>query len=309
MTDLHDLITAYRTCEFATLARDGTPILWPTVALPRPDGTFLITTSLGFPQKALNVRRDERVALLFSDPTGSGLERPDQVLVRGTATCPDDVVVDPAGLEPYWRLLYERQPSSRAYLSWPATRLMDWYHMRLLITVTPETTTRRPTFVAGPRPHGDDAPLGADRVRAFPSAVLGAVDAGGAPVLLRTVPLPDGDGYTLHVPAGTAIVPGPAGLLVHGHDEKLSASRNMLLRGTLTGSGDTWRLHPTKLIEPSPSDSPAAVIRLLRTTRRNTRTYLTRRSLPRPRVPWRAYRALAATARDGRHPPMRNDSQ
>ncbi|GAB7046547.1 pyridoxamine 5'-phosphate oxidase family protein [Catenuloplanes indicus] len=293
MTDLDDLIAAYRTCEFATLARDGTPILWPTVPLRQPDGTFLITTSLGFPQKAINVRRDPRVALLFSDPTGSGLERPDQVLVRGTATCPDEIVVDPAGLEPYWRLLYERQPGSRAYVSWPATWLMDWYHMRLLITVTPEWVSRRPPFDAAPRPDSGATPLGAQRIRAFPSAVLGAVDAAGAPVLMRTVPAPDGDGYALHVPAGSDVVPGPAGLLVHRHDEALSGSRSVLLRGTLSASGDTWRLRPATLIEPSPSDSPAGIVRLLRATRRSTRAYLQRRRLPRPAIPWAAYRALA----------------
>jgi hypothetical protein len=36
---------------------------------------LLITTSIAFPQKAFNIRRDARVALLFSDPTGSGLNR------------------------------------------------------------------------------------------------------------------------------------------------------------------------------------------------------------------------------------------
>ena len=57
-----------------TLSRDGTPIAWPTVPVYRPDaGTFLITTSIALPQKAYNIRRDPRVALLFSDPIGSGL--------------------------------------------------------------------------------------------------------------------------------------------------------------------------------------------------------------------------------------------
>ncbi|MFI9844126.1 pyridoxamine 5'-phosphate oxidase family protein [Nonomuraea sp. NPDC051941] len=62
------IIDAYRTCEFATLGADGTPLTWPTAAWRRADGTLLVTTSLAFAQKALNVRRDGRVALLFSDP-------------------------------------------------------------------------------------------------------------------------------------------------------------------------------------------------------------------------------------------------
>lgn len=49
--ELGDTMDAYRTCEFATLTRDGTPIAWPTAALRRPDGTLLVATSLAFAQK------------------------------------------------------------------------------------------------------------------------------------------------------------------------------------------------------------------------------------------------------------------
>ncbi len=64
----------FRTCEMSTLARDGAPITWPTLPFWRPhEGRFLITTSIGLPHKAFNVRRNPRVALLFSDPTASGL--------------------------------------------------------------------------------------------------------------------------------------------------------------------------------------------------------------------------------------------
>ncbi|MFI5845915.1 pyridoxamine 5'-phosphate oxidase family protein [Catenuloplanes sp. NPDC051500] len=297
MDDLYDLVTAYRTCEFATLAKDGTPIVWPTSPWPRPDGTFLVTTSLGFPQKALNVRRDPRVALLFSDPTASGLDRPEQVLVRGTATCPDEIVTDPAGLEAYWTMLFTRQPGSRAYVTPPATWLMDWYYMRLLITVTPDSHVRRDAFVPETRPETTANPLGADRIRAFPSAVLGARDADGMPALARTVPMPDGDGYTLTVPDDVEIVPGPASLLVHRHDEQLSNMKNVLVRGVLTRSGDGWRLTPSTVIEPTPSDSPAGIVRLVRMTKRSMRGYLKRRGLPRPRVPWAAYRPLVAASK------------
>jgi hypothetical protein len=58
----------FRTCEFSTLARDGTPITWPTIPFWEPGRErFRITTSIGLPQKALNARRDRRVSLLFSD--------------------------------------------------------------------------------------------------------------------------------------------------------------------------------------------------------------------------------------------------
>ena len=76
----------FRTCEFTTLARDGTPITWPMLPFWRPDtGQFMTTTSIGLPDKAFNIRRDPRVSLLFSDPTGSGLDNPPTVLVQGHA--------------------------------------------------------------------------------------------------------------------------------------------------------------------------------------------------------------------------------
>ncbi|GAA2639346.1 hypothetical protein [Paractinoplanes durhamensis] len=32
-------INAYRTCELVTLAKDGTPLAWPTSGISRSDGT------------------------------------------------------------------------------------------------------------------------------------------------------------------------------------------------------------------------------------------------------------------------------
>jgi hypothetical protein len=72
--EVETVFREFRTCEMSTLARDGAPITWPTLPFWRPrEGRFPITTSIGLPHKAFNVRRNPRVALLFSDPTASGL--------------------------------------------------------------------------------------------------------------------------------------------------------------------------------------------------------------------------------------------
>ncbi len=107
----------FRTCEMSTLARDGTPITWPTLPFWRPEERcFLITTSIGLPHKAFNVRRNPRVSLLFSNPTASGLTEPPAMLVQGDAEA----------------------PASGFYSSNPITRyLFDWYYMRLTIYVSP----------------------------------------------------------------------------------------------------------------------------------------------------------------------------
>ena len=128
-----------RTCEFTTLAKDGTPITWPTVALYlAAQARFVITTSIGLPHKAYNLRRRPRVAMLYSDPTGSGLTAPPAVLVQGDAICPDQIMTRSGELDALGRLIMIRQPVSARYSASPLARyLSDWYLMRLLIYITP----------------------------------------------------------------------------------------------------------------------------------------------------------------------------
>lgn len=295
-----DVLDAYRTCEFVTLGRDGTPSAWPTAVRRQENGTLLLSTSLAFAQKALNVRRDGRVALLFSDPTGSGLEHAPQIFVGGRAVCPDVVMTGPEGAEDYWRMLFERQPHSRAYLSAPMRPLMDWYYLRLLITVTPEqVVVRGPSAEPAPpppppsgRPDGAALP-GAELLARYPSAVLAARDASGAPVLARTRPVPAGDGFALTVPDDCPVTAGPASLLVHEHDERLHHMHNALVRGRLRQTDDGWLLLPASVVEPMGSGRPGDALRVLRRTKRATARYLRQRELARPRVRWDAFRALA----------------
>ncbi|MET7683971.1 pyridoxamine 5'-phosphate oxidase family protein [Streptomyces sp. NPDC005423] len=297
-----DALDAYRTCEFVTLGRDGTPLAWPTSARRQKDGTLLLSTSLAFAQKALNIRRDGRVGLLFSDPTGSGLAEAPQIFVGGLAECPDTVLTGPRGAEDYSRTLFERQPHSRSYVAAPLRPLTYWYYLRLLITVTPEQAFVRPPLGTSTAPvrsvarNGRPLP-GEARLAEFPSAVLAARAPSGAPVLARTRPVPTDDGYALALPADCAAAPGPASLLVHRHDERLNHLHNALVRGRLESVGDGWLLIPATVVEPMGTGRPADAVRLLRRTRRATDRYLARRGLDRPRVQWAEFRELAREAR------------
>jgi hypothetical protein len=136
---LHD----FRTCEFTTMTTSGEPVTWPVTSwFAEDDGTFLVSTSVGFPAKARNVARDSRVSMLFSDPTGSGLTAPPTVLVQGDAVLRDEVVTDPAEWEALCAKVMRFQPQSRMHHKFGLIRrLMDWYYMRLLVTVTPLTIT------------------------------------------------------------------------------------------------------------------------------------------------------------------------
>ena len=138
-SEVEDVFEEFRTCEMSTLARDGTPITWPTLPFWYSDEKrFTVTASIALAQKAFNVRRNPRVSLLFSNPTASGLENPPAVLVQGDAEAPDEIETSVAGFEEELRKVYPRQPASRAYGNDPFTRyFMDWYFMRLMIYVTP----------------------------------------------------------------------------------------------------------------------------------------------------------------------------
>jgi hypothetical protein len=275
----HSVLDAYRTCEFATIARDGTPLAWPTSPFRRSDGTLLVTTSIAYAQKAVNVRRDGRVAMLFSDPTGSGHSNPVQIFIRGTAACPPELTTSPAALE---------------------------------ITVDPQTVTERPAGSAT-RPaealepkspelaqswkRAERAGLaGARELAGYQTAVLAAGEADGGIALARVAPQPVDGAYAVAAEGGTSLASGPASLLVHRHDDKLAGLRFALVRGRIAPSaaGD-WLFTPDRVVRPAGSP-----LRTLRDARASAARYLRTQGLERPPVPWDAYRALA------RHPADRS---
>ncbi|XVV17267.1 pyridoxamine 5'-phosphate oxidase family protein [Actinoplanes sp. CA-131856] len=297
LTPVSDVLNAYKTCEFVTLSKDGTPLAWPTSGITRPDGTFLLTTSVSYPQKAVNVRRDGRVALLFSEPYASGLDHPEQVLVTGTATCPDEIHTEPSGdLGDFWRRIFTLQPSSLKYLDWPINRLADFYFFRLMIRITPSSVQTRP--LPSPSAPTPSSLAGGEVLAAYSTAVLAARDSSGAPLLVRTNVASTPSGYAVSVPDDVPVTAGPASLLVHRHDDKLDKLHSASVAGTLTQAADgSWLLTPTRLIEPGArhKGKVADQIQLIRTLRATTDRYLKRRGLPRPTVPWAAYREIRTT--------------
>jgi hypothetical protein len=124
--------------------------------------------------------------------------------------------------------------------------------------------------------------------------VLSARVASGAPLLTRTRTTPTPDGFLVEPAPDCEIVPGPAGLLVHRHDDRLAGLYNALVRGELHATADgRWLFRPSRVIEPSGSGGPRDMLRTLRTARRDTKAYLSKRGLARPRVDWPALKSLA----------------
>ena len=143
-----DIIDRYFTCEFTTLSRGGSPVTWPVSPRLLTDGRLLTTTSIGMPQKAFNIRRNPKVSMLFSEPTGSGVTDPGAVLVQGDATAEDRIVTDMSSdrdLAALAETIMARQPAGAFWSTWLGKRLGWPYYMRLLIYVTPRRVLYWPT--------------------------------------------------------------------------------------------------------------------------------------------------------------------
>jgi Pyridoxamine 5'-phosphate oxidase len=143
-----DIIDKYFTCEFTTLSRDGSPQTWPVSPRLLTDGRLLVTTSIGLPQKAFNVRRNPKVSLLFSEPMGSGVAEPGAVLIQGDATAEDRIVTDMLSnpeLAAVTETVSARQPAGALWSSALGRRIWWSYYMRILIYVTPRRALFWPT--------------------------------------------------------------------------------------------------------------------------------------------------------------------
>ena len=147
------------TVEYASLTRAGQPITFPCTPYVGDDGRTLdVSTGLTYPAKAERARRNPKVAILFSDPVGSGLEKPPVVLVQGLATVRDRDLQ--AGSDRYIRLNMARFPE--AYKGQPAFLLkqQQWYYTRIWILVTPLKVTWWPEGKVDAPPQVWTAPEG-----------------------------------------------------------------------------------------------------------------------------------------------------
>lgn len=137
----------FMTCEFATIGKSGAPIAWPVMPVYQSEPLrFTLPTAIGLSQKAANARRNPRVSLLFSDPTGSNLGDPPAVLVQGDATVSDEIFSSLSQVDEPLRValidqaqkMFARQPGIAAYASNPISRfLISWYFIRLGVFVKP----------------------------------------------------------------------------------------------------------------------------------------------------------------------------
>ena len=302
------MFAAFVTCEYTTIDSRQQPIVWPVTPYYERGGPCIdVTTGLGYPKKARDARRNPRVALLFSDPTGSGIESGINVLVQGTADVDDRDLV--ANRERYWRESGEKLPATKEMHPPKLIRgLFDWYYTRIYVHVRPERVfvwergdVATPPEVLGSHmdevrsghseeplePHEPEAGgrlAWDDRIeelgRRHRTAVLAWVAPDGFPLALRVPVSPDrGAGRVAlgAVPAGLPLTPGPACLTAHAHSPSFTWQENFQVRGDLVPTDDGWAVAPHKLVGgfELPDESEAA--RYRRNLSKSIRFYRTAR--------------------------------
>jgi hypothetical protein len=266
-------------CEYTTVDSRQQPITWPVTPY-YDDGapTIDVTTGLGYPKKADDARRNPHVSVLFSDPTGSGIESGLRVLVQGTAEVDEDDLE--ANRERYFRESWEKLPGMRDMHPPKRVRgLLNWYYTRIYVRVRPERVFlwpdgdhSKPPELLGARleevrsghseeplePHVEatGGKLAWDeRVEQLgtrhPTAVLSWVAPDGFPLSVRVPVAPDRSTGRISLgsaPAALPIVEGCACLTAHAHGPRFEWQENFQLRGDLVREGDRWQLVPHRLV-------------------------------------------------------------
>ncbi|HEX2104933.1 MAG TPA: pyridoxamine 5'-phosphate oxidase family protein [Solirubrobacteraceae bacterium] len=269
----------YLTCEFVTIDAVGRPIVWPVTPYYRPDeGCIDVTTGVGYPKKADDAARNPRVALLFSDPTGSGVDPAPMVLVQGTARVDDR---DPAAnRERYEREMAAKLPALHALApTGPLKRFFSWYYDRIYLHVRPERVYVWPDADPEAEPTLYDAHLEEVRSghneepeeghappeggldvweprlnrlgREDPTAVLAIVGPDGFPFAVRVPVRADEARRVVHIgsdPLAAPIEAGPACLCAHSHADDLTWQRSYQVRGDLAEEQGRLVLHPHRVV-------------------------------------------------------------
>jgi hypothetical protein len=205
----------------------------------REAGTIVVNSSIGAWKKLDRMRRNPRVALAFHTRTHARTERPEYVLVQGTASFPW-----PPDRDSWYDEMRGRwqQPGMLPRdVGQPWEWWMSVYHWRVNVTIAIERVVVWPDLECRGEPEVHGAPLPAEppaeqsppkngtgprvnhrrmakRARRLPDVLLGWVGADGFPVV---VPVEAGsaveEGVELELPAGVAAPPGGrrAGLVGH----------------------------------------------------------------------------------------------
>jgi hypothetical protein len=307
--EVREAFGSFITCEYVTIDPRQQPIVWPVTPYYENGASCIdVTTGLGYPKKALDVKNNPHVALLFSDPTGSGIESGINVLVQGMGDVDDRDLA--ANRERYWRESADKLPATKEmYPPRPIRVLFDWYFTRIYVHVRPErvfvwphgdvTTppeilgshmdevrsghSEEPLEPLEPRVGGGVAwgPRIEELGRRHRTAVLGWAAPDGFPLAARLPVSVDRAARRIVLgatPAGLPLTTGRACITAHSHGPDFTWQENFQVRGDLVETDGDWALVPRRLVGgfelPDESElaryrrNAAKMIRFFRTARR-----------------------------------------
>lgn len=267
------------TTEYTAIGAKRQPITWPVTPYYTDGAPSIdITTGLGYPKKADDAKRNPRVSLLFSDPTGSGMEGAGQVLVQGIAEVADTDLA--ANADRYFRESSVKLPATKEmHPPKPVRRMLGWYYNRIYVLTRPERVFIWADAAASAEPEVHDchleevrsghteepaadhgSPIGGpvawdDRVdqlgRDYDTAAVTWLAPDGFPLSVRLPISVDPGANAIHLdaePAGLPLAEGRACLTVHRHAPDFTWQNNFQVRGDLEQGPGGWQVVPRRLI-------------------------------------------------------------
>ena len=278
--EVQKVFDSFITTEFTTVDSRGRPICWPLTPYYEPgDPCIDVTTALGYPKKANDARANPKVSLLFSDPTGSGMDDAAQVLVQGTAD------VDARDLEANRQRYTPRGAREAPRLEGHAAAEAAPAAVQLLLHPSVHPCPARSASTSGPaatprasqrcstrawrrcarattrsRPRRTRAAAGAPPVwdermdelgGRYPNGVLSLVAPDGFPFSVRVPISVDPASRRIRLGGdvlGVPVQPGLACFTVHDHAPDFSWQRNFQVRGDLVEEDGGWVLVPQRMV-------------------------------------------------------------
>ncbi len=277
--DVQQVFARFVTTELTTIDRHGQPITWPVAPYYHEGAECIdVSTAVGFPKKARDAERNPKVSLLFSDATGSDLNRAPMVLVQGSVTV-DDEDLD-RNRERYVRESVAKLSKSGSPPPDAVQRRFAWYFTRIYMHIRPERVyvwadgnpAREPELLdshmeevrsghdeepdvthdppQGGRGHWE--PRMAELGKRYPTAVLSLVAPDGFPFSARVPVRADRGGRVIRIDpdvTGMPLQPGLACVTAHEHDAAMRWHRSFQVRGDLIERRDGWMLVPHRLVD------------------------------------------------------------
>jgi general stress protein 26 len=265
----------------------------------REAATVTVNSSVGAWRKLDRIRRRPQVALAFHTRAHAASDRPEYVLVQGTATLSEPIPDYPAALGDRWDRRGDPRPTAAICNRW-----MRVYNLRVEVTIAVERVTVWPDIMcrgtaqtlgaAAPLepapqrpPRGGVGPrVAVRRAGRLPHVLLGWVDADGLPFM---VPVAMGEtgpqGIRLAAASGL-LPPGGrrAGLTAHAFTATVLGQQQQVMTGWLQVDGDTiaYAPHTLRAYRLPPSLVLYRLVVGLETRRRyrESRTVLGRSSEP-----------------------------